>query len=94
MGDGMLGTDLGELERIASSLRGGASSLDGPSQSAPEAPDAGGFSGLIAGKLTEVAGAVLAIHEDLEQMANQIAQSRGQYHETDLGNAGRFQPPH
>ena len=88
-----LRTDLGELERLASNLRGGASSLDGPARSAPDAPDVGESTGLVAGKLAEVAGTVLAIHQDLERVTDDVSQSRGQYHEADVDNAERLQPP-
>lgn len=83
---------LEELDRIPRTLRQGAADLNAPAGKAPEPPDAGQSTAALAGALHEVSQQILAMSKDLEQMATNVAQSRGVYQETDADNARKFQP--
>lgn len=87
MGGGHVDAHVEDLDRIVRTLRQGASDLDGPAGQAPDAPDAGASTGAVAGALRDLGTSVVALVNDLDQMASSVASSRGTYQETDLDNA-------
>lgn len=90
MGNDNLDAHLDELGRIASTLHRGASELEGPAGRAPDPPDAGASTGVVAGALAELGAQITALSKDLDEMAHNVTSSRGSYHETDVDNANEI----
>jgi len=89
-GDGHVDVRLDDLDRIASTLREGASRLDGPAKETPDPPDAAQSTGAVAGALEEIGAAVVALRKDLDEMAANVANSHGDYRHTEVDNANRL----
>lgn len=86
--------DHGELKRLASRIRSGASDLDAPAGDAPDAPDAGVSTAAVTGALAEIGRAVIGLDETMTEVADNVVQSHGDYQETDHSNAGNLHRPH
>lgn len=91
MGNPGFTVDQGELERLAGRLRSGASDLESPAGDAPNAPDAGVSTAAVTGALAEIARGVIGLDETILEVADNVAQSHGDYQETDQSNAGNLQ---
>ncbi len=83
-------TRLDDLDRLATTLHQGAIQLDGPTGTAQAPPDAGQSSGELAGALEEISAAVVALRQDLDQMATNVRTSSGQYQDTEVDTANKL----
>jgi hypothetical protein len=91
MGNGVFAVNQGTLERLAGRLRDGADDLDQPAAAMPKAPDAGGSTPAVSAAMAEIARAIIGINETMQNIAANVTQGRGQYHEVDESNAADIQ---
>lgn len=91
MGDGNFTVDPGTLERLSTRVRAGASDLDKAAGNAPDAPDAGVSTPAVTGALAEISRAVIGLNETMTQIADNVVQGHGTYHEIDESNAADIQ---
>lgn len=83
--------DPATLERLSSRLQHGTDDLQRSVNDATDAPDAGVSSAALAGALSEITKGIVGLSEDMSETADKVVQSRGNYQETDQGNAAELQ---
>lgn len=82
--------DPATLQRLSGQLHHGAQNLQSSAKSMPESPDAGISTAALAGALSEIAKGIIGLNEVMSDTADKVAQSHGNYRETDQDNAANL----